>query len=156
MLADTNWGSSCSRKQGTHGLLFKLAPDSCQTQRQGMPLLNWKCLLFPGPLWSAEYFWLVYHTFMYPLITTRWSQFSILGGWMKLTLDYNTSKMGYNFTAQWIKGSNNSAPDALSCYPVSDPNTEDTLLFYFHYPTRDLQGSLRLMEQGVTIFNIFT
>ena len=24
--------------------------------------------------------------------------------------------------------------------------------FYFHYPTRDLQGSLRLMEQGVTIF----
>ena len=24
--------------------------------------------------------------------------------------------------------------------------------FYFHYPTRDLQGSLRVMEQGVTIF----
>ena len=28
--------------------------------------------------------------------------------------------------------------------------------FYFHYPTRDLQGGLRLMEQGVTIFTIFT
>ena len=24
--------------------------------------------------------------------------------------------------------------------------------FLFHYPTRDLQGSLKLMEQGVTIF----
>ena len=38
--------------------------------------------------------------------------------------------MGYNFTVQWTKGSNNSAPDALSRYPVSDPNTEDTLAEY--------------------------
>ena len=38
--------------------------------------------------------------------------------------------MGYNFTAQWTKDSNNSAPDALSCYPVSDHNTEDTLAEY--------------------------
>ena len=29
--------------------------------------------------------------------------------------------MGYNFTAQWIKGALNSAPDALSRHPVSDP-----------------------------------
>ena len=28
------------------------------------------------------------------------------------------------------------------------------LSIYFHYPTRDLQGSLRLIEQGVTIFTI--
>ena len=38
--------------------------------------------------------------------------------------------MVYNFTAQWTKGSNNSAPDALSHYPVSDPNTEDTIAEY--------------------------
>ena len=32
-----------------------------------------------------------------------------------------TRVMGYNFTAQWIKGALNSTPDALSRHPVSDP-----------------------------------
>ena len=32
-----------------------------------------------------------------------------------------TRVMGYNFTAQWIKGALNCAPDALSRHPVSDP-----------------------------------
>ena len=29
--------------------------------------------------------------------------------------------MGYNFTAQWIKGTLNNAPDTLSCNPTSNP-----------------------------------
>ena len=32
-----------------------------------------------------------------------------------------TRVMGYNFTAKWIKGVLNNAPDALSRHPVSDP-----------------------------------
>ena len=35
--------------------------------------------------------------------------------------------MGYNFTAEWLKGCNNSAPDALSRNPVSDPSYKDML-----------------------------
>ena len=31
--------------------------------------------------------------------------------------------MAYNFTAYWVKGSLNEAPDSLSHYPVSDPQT---------------------------------
>ena len=38
-----------------------------------------------------------------------------------------TRIMGYNFTAKWLKGSNNSAPDALSRNPVSDPSPHDIL-----------------------------
>ena len=38
-----------------------------------------------------------------------------------------TRIMAYNFTAEWIKGSLNSAPDALSRNPVSDPSTEEML-----------------------------
>ena len=38
-----------------------------------------------------------------------------------------TRIMGYNFTAEWLKGSNNSAPDALSRNPVSDPSPHDIL-----------------------------
>ena len=29
--------------------------------------------------------------------------------------------MGYYFTAKWIKGALNNAPDALSRHPVTDP-----------------------------------
>ena len=35
--------------------------------------------------------------------------------------------MVYNFTAQWLKGNKNEAPDALSCHPVSDPESPDML-----------------------------
>ena len=35
--------------------------------------------------------------------------------------------MAYNFTAEWVKGTKNSAPDALSRNPVTDPSPEDTL-----------------------------
>ena len=38
-----------------------------------------------------------------------------------------TSIIGYNFTAQWLKGSYNNAPDALSRNPVSDPIPYDAL-----------------------------
>ena len=38
-----------------------------------------------------------------------------------------TRIMRYNFTAEWLKGSNNSAPDALSRSPVSDPAPHDIL-----------------------------
>ena len=38
-----------------------------------------------------------------------------------------TRIMGYNFTAEWLKGSNNSAPDALSRNPTSDPSPHDIL-----------------------------
>ena len=38
-----------------------------------------------------------------------------------------TRLMGYNFTAEWLKGSNNNAPDALSRNPVSDPSHKDIL-----------------------------
>ena len=38
--------------------------------------------------------------------------------------------MGYNFTAQWTKGSSHSAPDALSRNPVSNPCNEDSLAEY--------------------------
>ena len=35
--------------------------------------------------------------------------------------------MGYSFTAEWVKGARNNAPDALSRSPVSDPEQEDLL-----------------------------
>lgn len=35
--------------------------------------------------------------------------------------------MAYNFTAMWCKGKANTAPDALSRYPVLEPSQEDTL-----------------------------
>ena len=35
--------------------------------------------------------------------------------------------MAYNFTAEWVKGTKNGAPDALSRNPVTDPSLEDTL-----------------------------
>ena len=38
-----------------------------------------------------------------------------------------TRLMAYNFTAQWLKGSKNDAPDALSRHPVSDPQTYEAL-----------------------------
>ena len=38
--------------------------------------------------------------------------------------------MVYNFTAQWVKGCKNDAPDALSRNPVLHPQTEDTLAEY--------------------------
>ena len=38
-----------------------------------------------------------------------------------------TRFMGYNFTAEWLKGSNNHALDALSRNPVSDPSHHDML-----------------------------
>ena len=33
--------------------------------------------------------------------------------------------MGYNFTAQWVKGTQNNAPGAPSRHPVSDPESRD-------------------------------
>jgi hypothetical protein len=38
-----------------------------------------------------------------------------------------TKIMGYNFTAEWLKGAANVAPDALSRHPVSDPLPQDLL-----------------------------
>ena len=38
-----------------------------------------------------------------------------------------TRLMAYNFTAKWCKGSTNAAPDALSRYPVLEPNQEDMI-----------------------------
>lgn len=35
--------------------------------------------------------------------------------------------MAYNYTAQWLKGSKNDAPDALSRHPLHDPQTADAL-----------------------------
>ena len=38
-----------------------------------------------------------------------------------------TRTMAYNFTAEWVKGTQNYAPDALSRNPVSDPQPHETL-----------------------------
>ena len=38
-----------------------------------------------------------------------------------------TKIMGYSFTAQWLKGTLNNAPDALSRNPVNDPSPQDLL-----------------------------
>ena len=38
-----------------------------------------------------------------------------------------TQIMAYNFTAEWRKGIENDAPDALSRNPVLDPQPQDTL-----------------------------
>ena len=35
--------------------------------------------------------------------------------------------MPYNYTAQWLKGSKNDAPDALSRHPLHDPEVTDAL-----------------------------
>ena len=35
--------------------------------------------------------------------------------------------MAYNLTAEWVKGSTNNVPDALSHNPVGDPEPTDTL-----------------------------
>ena len=34
--------------------------------------------------------------------------------------------MAYNFTAEWIKGNKNDAPDVLSYNPLLDPEKDDT------------------------------
>ena len=36
--------------------------------------------------------------------------------------------MAYNFATEWVKGTKNDAPDALSRNPVTDPSPEDVLL----------------------------
>ena len=46
--------------------------------------------------------------------------------------------MPYNFTAEWIKGTLNQAPDALSRYPVSDPLPQDSLGEQDHSNTSEL------------------
>lgn len=38
-----------------------------------------------------------------------------------------TKVMGYTFTAEWVKGARNNAPDALSRSPVSDPEPDELL-----------------------------
>ena len=38
-----------------------------------------------------------------------------------------TKLMAYNFTAEWLKGTKNDAPDALSRNPVSDPESHELL-----------------------------
>ena len=38
--------------------------------------------------------------------------------------------MAYNVTAEWRKGSQNDAPDALPCNPVQDPQPQDMLAEY--------------------------
>ena len=38
-----------------------------------------------------------------------------------------TKLMAYNFMAEWLKGSKNDAPDALSRNPVSDPEPHELL-----------------------------
>jgi len=38
-----------------------------------------------------------------------------------------TRIMGYNFTAQWLKGANNGAADALSHHPHQQPADGDDL-----------------------------
>ena len=35
--------------------------------------------------------------------------------------------MVYNFTAEWVKGTKNDAPDALLRNPVVDPSPEESL-----------------------------
>ena len=35
--------------------------------------------------------------------------------------------MTYNFTTEWVKGTKNDAPDALSRNPVTDPSPDDSL-----------------------------
>ena len=35
--------------------------------------------------------------------------------------------MAYTFTAQWLKGADNNAPDTLSRHPVCDPQPADIL-----------------------------
>ena len=40
--------------------------------------------------------------------------------------------MSYQFVAEWVKGSLNNAPDALSRYPVRDPNSQDMLAEHDH------------------------
>ena len=46
--------------------------------------------------------------------------------------------MPYNFTAEWIKGTLNQVPDALSRYPVSDPLPQDSLGEQDHSNTSEL------------------
>ena len=38
-----------------------------------------------------------------------------------------TRIMAFNFTTEWVKGALNNAPDALSRYPVADPQTHEML-----------------------------
>lgn len=35
--------------------------------------------------------------------------------------------MAYAFTAEWLKGNKNNAPDALSRNPISDPQPDELL-----------------------------
>ena len=35
--------------------------------------------------------------------------------------------MAYSFTAEWVKGTKNDAPDALLRNPIADPSPEESL-----------------------------
>jgi len=55
--------------------------------------------------------------------------------------------MGYNFTAKWIKGKGNEAPEALSHHPVSDPQRNDTLAEFDHQHQPELSiTEIRLLH----------
>lgn len=60
--------------------------------------------------------------------------------------------MGYAFTAEWVKGAQNNAPDALSRSPVSDPRPDELFAEGSASPaevralTCDQHGSLRLTD----------
>jgi len=57
--------------------------------------------------------------------------------------------MAYKFTAQWIKGKGNNAPDALSRNPVSDPQWNDSLAEYDHHHQPEISiTEIRLFQSN--------
>ena len=61
-----------------------------------------------------------------------------------------TRIMAYNFTAQWLKGTNNEAADALSRHPYHSPNLGDDLAEY----DIDTNGGPMIMTQALSIAQI--
>ena len=59
--------------------------------------------------------------------------------------------MAYNFTVVWCKGSTDTAPDALSCYPIKEPTQDDAIAECEedHTPTVSI-SKMRVRQSGST------
>ena len=129
MPADRDLALYSNRSTTRHGALYKLVHDSSPTRypmiiELELLAVTWaisKCNIF---LAGLQHFHVI--TDHHPLIP-------ILNNHRLDEIEnprlqrMKAKLMGYNFTTEWLKGSLNQAPDALSRNPTSNPEPHETL-----------------------------
>ena len=127
MLAAMAWVLYSSKTQQAPGTLSRPDHDSSQTPKLVMQLLLavcWaisKCKLL---LSGLQHFTVITdHNPLIPILNNHRLDEIENPHLQRL----KTRIMAYNFTAQWLKGANNTAPDALSRHPVCNPQPVDAL-----------------------------